>query len=120
MFDRLTGGARCVLDRFARVGGGFLDRFPSLFDWTLIIRAHHDRCAEQENAKNCEMLSHGNLRVSSYRSTIAALCDFTTGNKKEQPREANASERATMSIWFAKRRFASDILGQASDESTLF
>jgi len=88
MFDGLPRGARCVLDRFPGFTGGFLNGFPSLFDWTLVLCTHPEGCTKQENAKNRKMFSHSSHRQFASTHHIG-LIRSTTILKKEERTEAN-------------------------------
>ena len=61
----LSGRAGGMFDGFARFCRRLLNGFASFFDWPLIVCAHRERGAKQQNGKNCE-ISHNVLRVSSY------------------------------------------------------
>ena len=51
----LAGGACGMLDGFARFYRRFFNGFASFFHWPLIVCAHRERGAKQQNGKNCEM-----------------------------------------------------------------
>jgi hypothetical protein len=65
VLDCLASGACRVFNGLARFRRRLFNGFASFFDWPLIVCAHRERGAKQQNGKNCEM-SHNVFRVSSY------------------------------------------------------
>jgi hypothetical protein len=57
VLNGLARGACSVFNGFARFGRRLLHGFASFLDWPLIVCAHRNRSAKQQNGKNCE-ISH--------------------------------------------------------------